>query len=299
MTSVAGRVCVFGGEDSPRNAFDRTAYIFSEGVWVCSQPFPSEPVLGHAAADADNKVFVFGGRHGGTSMSLGESAQLALLDVSDGSWTERTPAENEAWPDKRSFHAMCTGGGRVYVFGGCGTSGRLNDLWCYDLQACQWSCLHQGGPEAPMARGGAKLVASPDGTRVVLLFGFSGKQHGDIAVFDTTAGAWQLLPAEAQQGDVPSPRSVFAAAALDGHAVMFGGEREESDLGHEGAGEFVADVFALDVASMEWARATVDGPGPAPRGWTEMAVSGPRQLLLFGGLDASNTRLGDLWELSL
>ena len=64
----------------------------------------------------------------------------------------------------------------VFVFGGCGLKGRLNDLWSFDPVLEEWSCLHPGdGSGAPVARGGSSLVASADGSRLALLFGFSGQ----------------------------------------------------------------------------------------------------------------------------
>merc|ERR1711862_787547 len=105
----------------------------------------------------------------------------------DEKWTY-LPFTDCPMPEPRSFHAMCSrsddkGNGVIYVFGGCGATGRLNDLWSFDASTREWKCLHAGGSvDAPVARGGASIVVSQDGSRIVLLFGFSGRQHGDIAV---------------------------------------------------------------------------------------------------------------------
>lgn len=250
------------------------------------------------------RLFVFGGREGGpntfSGVQSGESGAFRSFDFDAGSWEDVVPTGPQK-PEPRSFHAMCAaeGSGYIFVFGGCGTSGRLNDLWRYSPTESAWQCLHPGGGAevAPVPRGGAGLVPSSDGKRVVLLFGFSGQQQGDIAVFDVEKMKWELLPQEKQKGDVPLPRSVLAAAPLQGEAVIFGGERLASDLGHEGAGSFAADLHALDLESLSWRTLHAEGEVPEARGWGGMCPCGPRSLLLFGGLNTRNERLGDTWEL--
>lgn len=244
----------------------------------------------------------------------GASGEMCIFDFGSGSW-EQPSREQATWPEPRSFHAMCAAGGSedgyIYLFGGCGINGRLNDVWRFDPRAHNWSQLHAGGspPEAPKPRGGAGLVASTDGSRLFLIFGFSGEQQGDVAVFDIEKCSWELFPQETQKGDIPSARSVFAmapvGAAWPDQVVVFGGERVASDLGHEGAGAFTADLYLLDLKELSWSALQTEGEGPEARGWTEMAPmevealrSGP-SLLLFGGLNPDNNRLGDAWELCL
>lgn len=308
MTALAGRVCIFGGEDAPRNAFDPFVHALEPGgsTWKrIDAPLPGHPVLGHGAAALGSRLFVFGGREGGPntfSGTAGESAAFRAFDLEAERWEEVKPAGPEQ-PAGRSFHATCAAGGlesgHIFVFGGCGASGRLNDLWRYSPSEGSWECLHPGGGAdvAPKPRGGAGLAASSDGMRVVLLFGFSGEQQGDIAVFDVRKGKWELLPREQQKGDVPLPRSVFATAPLGGEAIVFGGERLASDLGHEGAGSFAADLNALDLETLTWRALHADGEPPQARGWAGMCPRGPRSLVVFGGLNTKNERLGDAWEL--
>jgi len=310
VTSVAGRVCVLGGEDAPRNAFDAHVHVLQPGgLWKSGGAAPGRPLLGHGAAGLGRRLFAFGGREGGANTfsgdaASGESEAFLAFDVEAGTWEALRPLGAER-PEPRSFHAMCSAGGEdghLFVFGGCGASGRLNDLWRYSPLDNEWQCLHAGGAagDAPVPRGGAGLVASSDGQRLVLLFGFSGEQQGDISVFDVRTREWELLPQERQKGDVPSARSVFCTAALGGRALLFGGEREASDLGHAGAGKFNADLHALDLEDLSWRAARAEGPRlPEARGWTGMAPLGPDSLLLFGGLNAHNERLGDAWELEV
>lgn len=321
VTPVAGRVAVFGGEDKARHPFDAQLHLLDrDGAWETSPvPAPAPcPVLGHGAAAVETQFFVHGGRtlHAGAgdgAAVLGggcETDALLACDVATGAWRALQPTGPR--PEARSYHCMTALGDDLYVFGGCGAAGRLNDLWRYSLARNAWTRLVAAGAEgSPAARGGSSLIALPgaggDPDRLVLLYGFCGKQLADVHVFDLAAGRWQELT-DAQSGDLPGPRSVFAAAPLGGSGVLlFGGEREESTLGHEGAGSFTADTYRLDLASVSWTRLHDGAPGDGPpaRGWAGCAVlgggsgGGEEVAVVFGGLDGSNERLGDAWALSL
>lgn len=316
VTSILGQVCIFGGENSPRNAFDSAPhFLTSKNTWESAQHWnlPGLPLLGHNVASLKQRLYIFGGRLGGTTTfsgeDSGESGNLFIFDMDKKRWEQwQSAVVGRPQPEPRSFHAMCSAeqagtSGLIFVFGGCGLKGRLNDLWSFDPSSGIWVMLHPGdasGSDAPKARGGSSIVATADGSRLVLLFGFSGKQQGDIAVFDLSTNKWQLLPHQEQRGDVPSSRSVFAAAALQARneAVLFGGEVEASDLGHAGAGKFTSDLHVLDLDSLIWKKVKTDGAQPTARGWSGMAVKDVNRLILFGGLDTNNTRLGDTWELT-
>jgi N-acetylneuraminic acid mutarotase len=44
-------------------------------------------------------------------------------------------------PQPRSYHAATVAGGKLYVFGGCGVGGRLNELHAYDPASNEWRQL--------------------------------------------------------------------------------------------------------------------------------------------------------------
>lgn len=144
-----------------------------------------------------------------------------------------------------------------------------------------------------------------------VLGGFTGSEASDVHRFDLRANAWEEVPA---RGDAVrfSARSVFArashsscAAAACGHRdhiLVFGGEVDPCDQGHAGAGQFADDLCCLDTSALSWHRVAaagaVGGEGPAPRGWAASSEV-PAGLVVSGGIDESNTRLGDLWLLDL
>ena len=174
----------------------------------------------------------------------------------------------------------------------------------------------------PAARDKAALVASADGSKVVLLGGFGPKEseYGDdlpeddefdgddddgeeddseqqrpstefgwfdcetLYVLDLVSKQWNLVPAK---GKVPSARAAHSSCAVRGgrEVVLFGG-RDES--GRQGA------VFTLDVATMEWAQRCEGAPGPAPRSFHAMAAvplpgaEGESAVFVLGGVDRDN-----------
>lgn len=280
-----GQIAVFGGEDEPRHAFDPQVHIFDGDTWTtrCSRTTSTTPLLlGHGAASVGDTLYVFGGRTGGANCADDpnglicetETATLLALDTSTAN------ADSVEWevlqvpggPEPRSFHAMTSLGSKIYVFGGCGASGRLNDLWCLDTSSetgPSWKCLSIGGPIEgmyPSPRGGAGLIALPEGNsahRLILMYGFDGKQRGDIWSFevDGSAGMWEECT-DQQRGDIPQDRSVFAATRMGENQIfLFGGEVEASTDGHEGAGAFRSDSYVLNTDEMTWR--SVDTGSPA------------------------------------
>ena len=61
---------------------------------------------------------------------------LYSFDTRTGRWTRLDP--KGTLPEPRSFHAMVAISSNLYVFGGCGKGGRLNDLHMFDTEAKEW-----------------------------------------------------------------------------------------------------------------------------------------------------------------
>lgn len=69
-------------------------------------------------------------------MGEGSTNDLYCFDTSKSEWL-RVEAKG-VLPEPRSFHAMVSVGSNLYVFGGCGTKGRLNDLHRFNTEALEW-----------------------------------------------------------------------------------------------------------------------------------------------------------------
>jgi N-acetylneuraminic acid mutarotase len=69
-------------------------------------------------------------------MDEGSVNDLYTLDATKLEWS-KVQAKGSL-PEPRSFHAMVASGSSLYVFGGCGTGGRLNDLHRFDTESLEW-----------------------------------------------------------------------------------------------------------------------------------------------------------------
>ena len=301
---------VFGGENVPREPVKNDTHLFDlpTGVWtrVASSTAPSAR-LGHiAVSTSPTRMFLHGGRSQvNESSTLGD---MYSFDVPTGSWHLEQPIGKA--PASRNYHASCTtGNNTLYIFGGCGNDGRLADLWRYDVRSGTWDEL----PHSTMAgRGGAGLVAVND-TELYVVGGFTGAESGDVYRFDIAQNQWEALeikqpPEDNAHGRSFTPRSVFGKAthapqsccAHSGNIIIFGGEVDPSDQGHAGAGLFDNTTFCLDTKERAWNVLINDdtATGPSPRGWA--ASCGCDQgILVHGGIDTTNTRLGDFFILDM
>ena len=62
-----------------------------------------------------------------------------MCNASAGAW-KKLEATGSI-PQPRSYHAAAVASGMLYVFGGCGADGRLNELHAYDPAGNQWQQL--------------------------------------------------------------------------------------------------------------------------------------------------------------
>lgn len=134
-----------------------------------------------------------------------ENGRLWVFDQARLRWSSLEPADpGQDVPEGRSYHALANDGeGKLYLHAGCAPSGRLSDLWSFDLQERTWRRLHDTpGP----ARGGACLAFAPG--KLWRMHGFDGTREQGLAVdvFDPASGAWETRTWDARSG--PVPRSV-------------------------------------------------------------------------------------------
>jgi len=129
--------------------------------------------------------------------------------------------------------------------------------------------------------------------------------------YDITEDEWELweYPTDSMNG--PGARSVAALVHVrvtgTKYVITLFGERRPSDRGHEGAGQFWDDVWAFNVESHKSSKVEVKGDGgelPVSRGWFDAdswmdQEKGKWKILMQGGLNDENKRLGDVWVLEL
>uniref|UniRef100_A0A7S3QY44 Nitrile-specifier protein 5 n=1 Tax=Dunaliella tertiolecta TaxID=3047 RepID=A0A7S3QY44_DUNTE len=261
------------------------------------------PRVAHSAVVIGTNIWIFGGRSG-VEMGEGAKSDLYIFDTKTSTWAAAAVDES-LLPPSRSYHTACACGDVMYVFGGCGAAGagRLNDLWRLDTKSNQLKWEQMPTNPEIKGRGGSRLIPSPDG-KLFVVAGFAGFELSDMYEFDTKSCTWSSLPTDG----LPA-RSVFGAGvhtcdnkqALcqhSGHLIVFGGEIDPSTQGHAGAGDFSDDLLCWD-RGQGWHKLSASGSGPCARGWFASTLLPTGDLVIHGGLDCSNKRLGDMFILHM
>lgn len=139
--------------------------------------------------------------------------------------------------------------------------------------------------------------------------GYDGKneQGGALEVFDIEDNVWNTItfPADGISGPVPRSVSCLLPFKVLGESclVTMFGEHDPNNLGHQGAGKMLADVWTFNIESQKWTEVQVGAQNaPVARGWCDADVitNSPfahPSIVVHGGLAATNDRLDDVWRL--
>lgn len=254
----------------------------------------------------NNIIFYYSGRGGVAMAPIEERGSLWCINPSTSRWKLITPTDATApYPAARSYHTMTSDGSNtLFLHAGCPESGRLSDLWAFDVNAKMWRSL-PAAPDPP--RGGTSITYSAG--KLYRMNGFDGQKElgGHIDVFDLGSEAWSTItyPADGKKG--PEARSVSALLPLEvdskRYLITLFGEHDPSALGHSGAGKMLGNVWAYDITAGDWTELKTDGDAPQPRGWFDADVAkdvmGKEAIVVHGGLAEDNSRLGDVWILEV
>ena len=191
-----GRMWVFGGLSTDRKPLDDLwCYHPDENRWEeiadARGDLPGQR-YGSRMAHIDGTLYLFGGkRQDGPLLD-----DLYSFAPNQRRWTRLGPETAER-PSPRYAPAFLAVGKRIYLFGGGGSGGFLNDLHVYDPAANRWEKLAPTG-EIPGRRGCA-LPLCTDGRRIYL---FSGAQsaaehgawiNGDLYSYDLVENTFTRL----------------------------------------------------------------------------------------------------------
>ncbi|KAG2454804.1 hypothetical protein HYH02_000636 [Chlamydomonas schloesseri] len=301
--AVGSTLYVFGGRDgrdvgegasNQLHAFDTTT-----STWRLLAPAGSPPPQRsyHTMTSLGHKLYVFGG--------CGEKGRLNDLhqyDTATNTWTPLAVPSAEAVPGRGGSCLVpgAVGGGKQQLFVVAGFCGReLDDMHVYSVPDNTWC-----GSACPSCH-------SPV---------HEHEQHHNNSHDHDHAHAGAASPAAAAAaascggGKLPA-RSVFGAGVHecgqsgcehDGALLVYGGEVDPSDKGHDGAGDFCASLMefgargpAAAAAAGGWRPLEAGGDSPGPRGWFAATTTPDGRLLLHGGLDGNNQRLGDMYVLDV
>jgi len=284
---------LFGGEDLPRHTFENCVWIMdlTDHKWnrlETTGEIPSSR-LGHVAEIIVDNLWIFGGRNNNKE----ELNDLYSLNLISGIWKKINAGGD--LPQGRSYHSSDISGSNLIIFSGCGVqesgkSCRLNDLFMLDTSSLVWTKKGTSSTLVPLVRGGSNIVAK--GTKAYVFGGFSGKQLDDFWSFNFETDQWSLLDEKAEV--IPEARSVACGLRLGNNFFVFGGEKEASASGHEGAGLYLNNSFIYDFTGGMWTQVKSD-LAPSPRGWFSAAALDDK-IYVFGGFDGKG-RINDLWKL--
>ena len=213
---------------------------------------------------------------------------LYSYDIDLNEWTRhRKISDIEEWPEKRSYHSVVSNGNQLFIFGGCGEEGRLNNLWKFDTFHRRWKQLPSPDSQQLLPRGGCALVYLNNA--LWIFGGFCGRELDDIASFDLVTQTWTYVT-----NTKISPRSVFAFGCLNGALIGHGGEQNPSELGHAGAGEFADDMIMIQFTKengeyIQTKRVNFEKSVGGKRAWHAGATIN-NTFYVFGGNTTENER---------
>jgi Galactose oxidase, central domain len=237
-----------------------------------------------------------------------ENGAVWKYTPSSSTWSKLTPADTSApYPPARSYHTSTSDGKSIfYLHAGCPTSGRLSDLWAFDVGNKEWKQLS----DAPAPHRGGTSIAHSDG-KLYRMNGFDGNTEvgGSVDIFEISANKWSTKPFKADGNDGPEARSVCTLLPVQlgrkQKLLTLFGERDPSSQGHAGAGKMLSDVWIYDISEEWWTKLEPnvgDEGKPANRGWFDADVikgegMGNDSVVVHGGLGEDNERLDDVWLL--
>eukprot|EP01132_Coremiostelium_polycephalum_P010323 gene10323-12668_t len=150
----------------------------------------------HSSSLVGSRLYIFGGGDG-----IRLYNDLFYLDLETMVW-EQVEVKNSKPPPPRWGHSMVKleGGKKLLLFGGHSGTKRLNDIFIFDTELCEWSqpTLHPDS-EIPNPRAGHS--ASIIGNHMVLFCGGDGHILNDFYGLDSTNWRWWKITSTNVPGD--------------------------------------------------------------------------------------------------
>eukprot|EP00960_Hanusia_phi_P057651 763623-Hanusia_phi.AAC.1 len=231
MSCINNVAYVFGGEHIARTPIDSNVFKLDlsspsfQWKMIAAEGDSPPPRVAHAQAAIGSKIYIFGGRQG-IGMDEAPLADMYEFDVVTNRWSRVEP-QGGSPPPARSFHRMVAVGKDLFVFGGCGTAGRMSDLHRFDTEERKWEAMPSS--DKILGRGGASFVHG--GGQLFVVAGFSGKEMNDAHVFNVSTREWSEVSLAGLRA-----RSVCGDCCLGDFVCVFGGEVDPSVRPHDPQG---------------------------------------------------------------
>lgn len=233
--------------------------------WITFTP-PGSPEAryGHSMVTLpDGRVMMFGGE------GVGQNRFNDLHAYENANWVELTP-DNSSPPPRRDHQAWLEGSDRMYVYGGIGETGPLNDLWVYNINTNNWTEIFYTGVQPP-ARYGHATTTTGNGTKLIL----GGKDVDGNKLNDF----YKINPDNSCTQLANAPRYYYnhAVTLIDDDLLLVFGK----------AG-FIG-LYQLSVGV--WG----ETPGGLPLNEINTYVSSGNQVFIFGGKDENGVLVNNVY----
>jgi hypothetical protein len=226
---------------------------------------------GHGMAyDSERgKVVIFGGYNGSDPVN-----DTWVYDLETNNWAKMNPSNN---PSVRYLTVMAYDSeyGKFVLFGGYDGSSS-NETWVYDLATNNWT--NPNPSNAPSARYGHAMAYDSENGKVVLFGGYAEGYSDETWEYDLGTNTWNNLTTSIR----PGPR-YYHAIAYDserGKFVLFGGTNDVNKF---------SDTWAYDLETNNWTNQKPSNKPSARQGPAMTYDSERGKVVLFGGLNTSNS----------
>lgn len=159
-----------------------------------------------------------GGRGAGASFTW--FGDLYTLGKQAGTWRWSAPATHGEAPPPRAAHGAAAHGGKLFLFGGRTSTGRVNDLYTLDAATMTWA-QEAAGAVSPVARSFHTLASLHPHPLLVCFGGVSsdGTPLNDLSILDTRSAATWAQPQDTS-GAWPPARPCAAIARVGQQLVV-------------------------------------------------------------------------------
>ena len=254
---------------------------------------------GHSVCLHNNNMIIFGGRHSQRILS-----NIYSLDFTSLSWSKIEPCGNSP-PARDSHSAIIYNNVDMIIFGGNGTSGKLNDLWNFNFNDKKWTKISANGT-TPSPRDG-HLTSLIYNKYMIIYAGLDNNDNviHDIYIFDIPNKTWyecdiEGVPIQSKDGQ--------SCCKIGNTMYLFGGQGPPDD-------EYSNDLFTLKIEIPENLKDSKNGQKPKaiisnveinnnnlrPKVRASQTCVGYKDqyLIIIGGEGKNQIPLDDIWIFDL
>ena len=246
---------------------------------------------GHSVILKNNCMIIFGGRHLQRTLS-----NIYSLDFTTLTWSKIEPLGNPP-PARDSHTAIIYNNTDMIIFGGNGSSNKLNDLWDFNLDEKKWTKIITEGP-IPSARDG-HLTSLIYNKYMMIYAGLNDKDEVsyDIFLLDIENKKWIECDIE---GNISSNNDGQSCCQVNDTIYLFGGQGPGDD-------EYSNDLFTLEfeIKDNVKPKAIISGVEissslrPKERASQSCVAYKDQFLIISGGEGKKKEPLNDVWIFDL